>query len=299
MIKKEHPICEGIEWIDVTDPTTSEMQEIADRYRLNPYIVRDCMEPDHLPKYDLVDEVNFLILRYYAHNFNLQAATIQDLTNKIAIFYTDRFLITIHKQEVAFMDIVNRKHVASGKCSSVSDVVTRIIWQALESYDDPVQRLSEQIDFQENNIMVRKMSNDQLEALYYIKRQASIGHKTLMLMQEPINHVRTAPENDAALQDVKDQHLKMLTLYSQAVEDVNNLMNMYMSFSAQRTNDVMKILTIFSAFFLPLTFIAGIYGMNFEYMPELRYQWGYPAALFLMALVTLGIYAWFRRKKWL
>jgi magnesium transporter len=299
MIKKEHPICEGIEWIDVTDPTSPEMQEIADRYHLNPYIVRDCMEPDHLPKYDLVDEVHFLILRYYAHDFNKQSATIQDLTNKIAIFYTEGFLITIHKTEVAFMEIINKKHVATGKCSSVGDVVIKIIWQALESYDDPVQRLSEQIDFHENNIMVRKMSNDQLEALYFIKRQASIGHKTLMLMQEPINHVHATPDNEAALQDVKDQHLKMMTLYNQAVEDVNNLMNMYMSFSAQRTNDVMKILTIFSAFFLPLTFIVGIYGMNFDYMPELRYHWAYPSVLFIMALITVGIYAWFRRKGWL
>lgn len=299
MIKKEHPICEGVEWIDVTDPTTPEMQEIADRYHLNPYIVRDCMEPDHLPKYDLVDDVNFLILRYYAHNFNHQAATIQDLTNKIAIFYTDRFLITIHKTEVAFMDLVNKRHVATGRCNSVSEVVIRIIWQALESYDDPVQRLSEQIDFHENNIMVRKMSNDQLEALYFVKRQASIAHKTLMLMQEPINHVRTSPDTEAALQDVKDQHLKMLTLYGQAVEDVNNLMNMYMSFSAQRTNDVMKVLTMFSAFFLPLSFIVGIYGMNFEHMPELSRRWGYPAVLFFMLVVIVVIYSWFRRKKWL
>jgi magnesium transporter len=299
MIKKEHPICDQIEWIDVSDPSTPEMQEIADRYRLNPYIVRDCMEPDHLPKYDLVDDVHFLILRYYSHNFNQQAATIQDLTNKVAIFYTDEFLLTIHKSEVAFMEIVNKRHVVTGRCTSVSEVVIRIIWQALESYDDPVQRLSEQIDFHENNIMVRRMSNDQLEALYYIKRQASLAHKTLMLMQEPINHVRTTPENDAALQDVKDQHLKMLTLYNQAVDDVNNLMNMYMSFSAQRTNDVMKVLTMFSAFFLPLSFIVGIYGMNFEYMPELGQRWGYPAVITFMVVVIVVIYSWFRRKKWL
>ena len=147
--------------------------------------------------------------------------------------------------------------------------------------------------------MVRKMSNDQLEALYFIKRQASISQKVLMLMLEPINHITTFREGAAALQDVKDQHLKMLTLYSQAVEDVNNLMNMYMSFAAQRTNEVMKILTIFSAFLLPLTFIVGVYGMNFEYMPELRQRWGYPTVLFLMALITIGIYSWFRRKKWL
>ena len=118
-------------------------------------------------------------------------------------------------------------------------------------------------------------------------------------MLEPINHVYMSPENSAALQDVKDQHLKMLTLYNQAVEDVNNLMNMYMSFAAQRTNEVMKILTIFSAFFLPLTFIVGIYGMNFEYMPELTKEWGYPTVLLVMVMVTVGIYAWFRRKKWL
>ncbi|HEY1112259.1 MAG TPA: CorA family divalent cation transporter, partial [Chitinophagaceae bacterium] len=137
------------------------------------------------------------------------------------------------------------------------------------------------------------------EALYFVKRQASIAHKTLMLMQEPINHVRTSPDTEAALQDVKDQHLKMLTLYGQAVEDVNNLMNMYMSFSAQRTNDVMKVLTMFSAFFLPLSFIVGIYGMNFEHMPELSRRWGYPAVLFFMLVVIVVIYSWFRRKKWL
>src|SRR5215204_4354171 len=212
MIKKEHPICGGIQWIDINDPTTVEMQELAELYGLNPYIVRDCMEPDHLPKYDLVDEVNFLILRFYAHDFNKQAATMQDLTNKIAIFYTSRFLLTIHKSDVAFMEIINKRYIASGKFASVNDVVTKIIWHALESYDDPAQRLSEQIDFHENSIMVRKMSSDQLEALYYIKRQASISQKTLMLMLEPINHVRTSPEEEAALQDVKDQHLKMLTL---------------------------------------------------------------------------------------
>jgi len=98
---------------------------------------------------------------------------------------------------------------------------------------------------------------------------------------------------------VKDQHLKILTLYNQILEEVNNLMNLYMSFSAQKTNDVMKVLTIFSVFFMPLTFIVGIYGMNFEFMPELKQKWGYPVILIVMAIVTGVIYQWFRRKKWL
>ena len=153
--------------------------------------------------------------------------------------------------------------------------------------------------FFENHILLRTVTNEQVESLYYIKRQASVANKILMLMSEPINHIRTVPKDDPALQDVKDQHLKILTLYNQILEDVNNLMNLYMSFSAQKTNDVMKLLTMISVFFMPLTFIVGIYGMNFEYMPELTKKWGYPAVLLLMVIVTVVIYQWFKRKKWL
>jgi magnesium transporter len=147
--------------------------------------------------------------------------------------------------------------------------------------------------------LLRDITNEQVEALYYIKRQASISNKILMLMAEPINHIRTIPKDDPALQDVKDQQLKILTLYNQILEDVNNLMNLYMSFAAQKTNDVMKVLTIFSVFFMTLTFIAGIYGMNFKFMPELNKKWSYPAVIILMLIITVVIYQWFKRKKWL
>jgi magnesium transporter len=69
--------------------------------------------------------------------------------------------------------------------------------------------------------------------------------------------------------------------------------------ASQKTNEVMRILTVFSAFFLPLTFIVGVYGMNFQWMPELQVQYGYPAVMVFMALVTLLIFQWFKRKNWL
>jgi len=77
------------------------------------------------------------------------------------------------------------------------------------------------------------------------------------------------------------------------------LLNVYFSASSQRTNDTMRILTIFSVFFMPLTFIVGIYGMNFKFMPELEWKKGYPAVMILMGIITLLIYIWFKRKKWL
>ncbi len=299
MALKEYTICDGVTWIDITAPTNHEMQTITKEFNLHPQLVQDCMEPDHLPKYDSVDDVNFLILRYFNHVFDTRIATIQQLSNKIAIFYTARFLITIHMEPIQFLSNIQKKYIDPNKCDGSEQLVTRILWYTLESYDDPAERLSEQVDFLENQILLKTVTNEQVETLYYIKRQASISNKILLLMAEPINHIRMLPKDDPALQDVRDQHLKFLTLYNQILEDVNNLMNLYMSFSAQKTNDVMKVLTIFSVFFMPLTFIVGIYGMNFSFMPELRERWGYPGVWILMVAVTFTIYQWFKRKKWL
>jgi magnesium transporter len=82
-------------------------------------------------------------------------------------------------------------------------------------------------------------------------------------------------------------------------DNIHQLLNIYFSASSQRTNETMRILTIFSVFFMPLTFIVGIYGMNFEFMPELGWKMGYPGVMGLMAVVTLLIYIWFKRKRWL
>ena len=299
MTRNEYPVCEGASWTDVLNPSKEEMEEISKEYRLNEHIVRDCMQPEHLPKYELVDDVHFLILRFYSPDKNKSVATIQELTNKIAIFYTDKFIITIHKSEADFLEAIHSKFIGTKKCSSVTGLLVKIIWHALETFDEPANELSEKLDFYESEIMQTKRSNDQIQDLYLIKHQASVSHKVLMLMAEPINHQHPKKSEQSAVQDMRDQYLKMLTLYNQILDDVNNLMSLSMSISSKRTNEVMRILTLFAAFFLPLTFIAGIYGMNFKFMPELNKTWGYPAALALMAFVTIIIYVWFKKKRWL
>lgn len=299
MAKRVEKICKDIDWVDITDPSNAEMEALSQQYGLNKNIVRDCLQPEHLPKYEFVDDVHFLILRFYIHQVDKHIATIQSLTNKIAIFFTNDFLITIHKSATPFLEVIHRNYVSKGKCASTTSVLTKIVWNALETFDDPANRLSEQVDFYESQILLRKSSIDNTESLYYIKRDASISLKILMLMQEPINHIVLNPGEESELQDVRDQHLKIQTLYVQVLDDVNNLMNLSVSFAAQRTNDVVKVLTIFSVFFMPLTFIAGIYGMNFQYMPELTTKWGYPTVLIIMAIVAWLIYSWFKRKKWL
>lgn len=99
--------------------------------------------------------------------------------------------------------------------------------------------------------------------------------------------------------EMKDNFLQQVTIYDQLNEDINNLLSLYLSISGQKTNEVIRVLTIFSVFFMPLTFIVGIYGMNFEHMPELHWEYGYVFSIFLMILVTVLIYLWFKRKEWL
>ncbi len=295
----KYEVCDGIKWIDVMNPSQPEMQQLSDEYNLNHHAVSDCMQPQHLPKYELVEDVHFLILRFFSKDPGKPIATIQELTNKIAIFYTKRFIITIHKSEAAFLNDVRTKHLDTNKCNSVSDLLIKIIWHCLETFDGPVTSLSEKLDIYENEVMIKKTSADLTQGLYMIKHEASVCHKVLMLMQEPINHIQPDRGDTSSVQDMKDQYLKMLTLYGQVLDDVNNLMNLYMSLSAKRTNEVMRVLTVFSVFFMPLTFIVGVYGMNFKYMPELSWRFGYPLVMIFMAIGTVIIYFWFKKKRWL
>jgi magnesium transporter len=296
---KQHTVCNDIIWIDVAQPTDQEMDSISRQYRLHKELVRDCMQPDHLPKYDMVDEVRFLIVRYYSPDSNNVMGSIQELSNKIALFYTEKFLITIHLNEIDYFETVREQYIEKGLCSGTAEAVTKIIWYTLESYYVPAQYLDDRVDIFEKNILLKRVSKDQIRDLYFIKRQAGLTAKILLLMTEPINHIYNNGDTNPELQDVKDHHLKMMTLYQHIFDEVNNLMNLHMSFATQKTNEVMKVLTLFSVFFMPLTFIVGIYGMNFSFMPELRYKWGYPIIMAVMATIALIIYFWFKRKKWL
>jgi len=139
-----------------------------------------------------------------------------------------------------------------------------------------------------------------IEDGYYLKRRAYVVRKMIRMTIDLLPKLQpTSNHLSHIFQDIKEEGDSLYFYADELLDSVNDLLNLHISLASFRTNEVVRILTLFSVFFMPLTFIAGIYGMNFDYMPELRAKIGYPAVLIFMLLISVGIFTWFRRKGWL
>ena len=214
--------------------------------------------------------------------------------------------------EVVVQDVHRRPHpvlselknvarAPGQECNTPAEVAIHLVRYTLGTFVQPAHALTRELDNYEAEIFLKTEVPNALQGLYFLKRKASAAKQLLLLTRDIQTMLRrqagTADAN--LLQDTQDLQTKVETLYQQLDGGATNLMNLYLSLSSQRTNEAMRVLTVFSAFFLPLTFIAGVYGMNFEVMPELTWKLGYPGVLVSMVLVAGGIYGWFKRKNWI
>jgi magnesium transporter len=275
-----------------------DLSKVSQRYDLNHHNLQDCLEPDHLPKFEEGDPFNFIILRKVLDETD-KGTSIHALTTKIAIFFDNDTIVTIHRVPHPDLFPVCEQLILSGKITSIGGFLLKIIARVQHSYSKFASALNLQIEETETRLFIKKQATESIESLFLLKRRASLCKKLLLLTGEVVSAVQHRQKKSSEVQDIRDSQIKLQLFYDQLTEDALNLVSMYMSISANKTNDVMKVLTLFSAYFLPLTFIVGVYGMNFEFMPELEWTYGYPLVLGLMLVVFLLIYFWFRRKKWL
>lgn len=281
----------SFDWIDITNPQKNQLVEIGEENNIDHLQVLDSLEHGHLPKFEKLSEYNFIILRAYTGKKNEKKSTVSELSNKVAFFYNSHKIITVHKAEFGFLDNLEIEY------RSVSHLLVHIINEMIQTFVEPSEWHSDKIDQVEKSIFLKSKARISIEELYFQKSQTRIIKKLMQISQEVVSKITVDQKTETLLQDVKDKILRLILIYDEAVEDTNNLMNTYLALTASKSNDVMKLLTIFSAFFLPLTFIAGVYGMNFHYMPELHWRHGYYYVIILMAAVAMLIFYWFKRKK--
>ncbi|MGE0077407.1 MAG: CorA family divalent cation transporter [Bacteroidales bacterium] len=281
----------NFEWIDIEKSTHEELREVTQPFNIDFNLLEDSIEHGHLPKIERISNYTFIILRAYSAHHLADVTTVSDISSKIAFFINDERLITIHRPKFEFLS--NRKQ--SYFCSQ--ELMLDIMDDMLFTFEKPLQAQSDKMDEFEQIIFLKNGKSISEESLYYQKSRARIAKKVLQLTQNVLNQFEIKPELNSQLQDLKETTLNYVLHYDEVIEDANTILNTYLSITAKKSNDVMKLLTIFSAFFLPLTFIAGLYGMNFEFMPELRWHNGYFMVLVLMIVISGITYIWFRRKK--
>ena len=301
-------------WLDLVEPTREELAAIAERYELHPTSVSDCLDPEHLPKFEAFDRYTFAVLRGWDERAPATGSTVQELTRKVAVFYGPGFLVTIHRVEQPWLSALQSRLAAQvmekragrdGRDHLVPYLLTRILNGVLDTYLRPLETMEARLDgFEEtvfaNGGVAAGRLRQELRDIHLLKRQVTLTKRLLWRTMDVIQ--RMTPASGRAVTHFRDAHENAESYHFYAdelLDDANTLLNVQLALASHRTGEVMRILTLFSAFFLPLTFIVGVYGMNFEHMPELRQAWGYPAVLLGMAGVTAAIYLWFRRRGWM
>ncbi len=279
------------DWIDIKNPTESELTSLELPFEIDQNYLEDALEAGHLPKFERNKDYVFIILRAYTADENEKAIEVGEISNKIAFFIHKKALITIHRADFEFLKNTPENF------NTTDELALHIVNDLLLTFDEPIKKQSDKMDILEQTIFLKKGNNLSVENLYYEKARARLAKKILFIMQTVINQFKVDESLNTTLQDLKDTIANLLLKNEELFEDANALLNTYITFTAQKSNDVMKLLTVFSAFFLPLTFVAGVYGMNFDNMPELKWEYGYFISLGVMVIICIIIYSWFKRKK--
>ena len=295
----------GFSWFDLVEPDRADLERVGSRNGLPASAVQDCLDPEHLPKWERFENACFVILRAYDEHAESRADSPQALTRKVAIFWGPGFLLTIHRKDQPYLSAVadrwrQRPPGEADPNSLSAALLVELVHAVVDSYEVPLEEAESRADAFEGELLREHDVSATLREMYQIKRRINLIKRLLwrtlgIITRLPSLGLPSGP----AIQDLRESGESMHFYADELLEDVTNLLSMQLALAAHRTNEVVQVLTVFSAFFLPLTFIVGVYGMNFAHMPELAHPLGYPAVWLIMVAVSAGIWFWFRRRRWL
>lgn len=284
-------------WADFSAPTADESKLLEEYYHFHSLAIEDCLYYLQRPKMDHYDDVHFLVLHALAPE-SLE-------TQELDLFLGSNYVVSYHAKplreiEQAWSKIEHKPRWEAHGCIHAAYVVMD---ELVDQYFPAAQALEDQIleyetgpdeqGIQENLVRVFELRNKLLKL-----------RKTVVPMRELLYRVLNTQRIDGLshyhmfFADVYDHLLKLSEIIDSNRDMTSDLRDHFMSLSANRMNTIMKTLTVITVIFMPLTFIAGIYGMNFANMPELAWHDAYYVVLAVMALLAAGMYGWFKVKGW-
>ncbi len=301
ILRTEH----GAVWIDMQTPSMDEYKSVLEStFHFHPLAIEDAINDIHLPKID--DYGTYLYLVFHTVGLGQEPMDIE--TEEVDVFLGLNYLITIHDQPRRSIERAwdTEHHLASGLARGPAMLLYELLDNQIDSYIPIIDAFEAQLERLGDDIFLSNENERYLLNRLLTAKSSSLRLQRILTPQRELlgrlatNEYRAIPAPVRIyFRDVYD-HLARLANLAESTRDLaGSTIETHLALVNNRMNEIMKILTIMSSIFIPLSFIAGIYGMNFEYMPELSWRWGYPMIWLVFILVGGGLLMFFRRRKWI
>ena len=293
-----------VTWINIDGiHDVSIIEKLGKEFELHPLILEDILNTTQRPKFEDFEKYIFIVLKMlsYADKKNGVKA------EQVSLILGANFVISF--QEIVgdvFDEVRDRLRNAKGRIRKMGAdyLAYSLIDAVVDNYFAILEKLGEDIESMEEEL-VAEPTGKTLQQIHNLKREMIALRKSIWPLRELISSLQRSgtllinETTNVYLRDVYDHTIQVIDTVESFRDMVSGMLDIYLSSISNRMNAVMKVLTIIATIFIPLTFIAGIYGMNFKYMPELEWRWAYPIVWLVMTVVAIVMLVYFRRKKWL
>lgn len=293
-----------VHWLDVQGlHDTDLIARIGERFGLHPLVLEDIAHPQQRPKIEDYDDHLYIVVRRLSFSVAEQRLT----SEQVSLVVGPDFLLTFQERSGdGFEAVCERLRRGRGRIRTsgpgylayaLLDAVIDHYFKVLEDLDEAL----EQVEY----LVLDRPTEEVLQRIHLLKREMVLLRRVIWPVREVVNRLERAEsplmDRDIApfLRDLQDHVLHLAETVDAFRDILSGLQDLYLSSISNRMNDVMKVLTIFASIFVPLTFIAGVYGMNFQHMPELAWRWSYPVFWGVILLVAVALLVFFRRRKWI
>lgn len=297
---KEKP---SVTWINVDGLRVDLIQKLGDCYGFHPLVLEDILNTDQRPKLEDYGDYLYIVLKML-HNEGKP----ETVTEQISLILGRNFVISFQEgiEGDVFDAVRGRIRTGKGRIRNMgADYLAYSLIDAIvDNYFVILEKVGERVEDLEDELITNP-SPITLHNIHQLKREMIFLRKAVWPLREVINTTgreETSLVKDSTriyLRDVYDHTIQIIDSIETARDMLAGMLDIYLSSMSNKMNEIMKFLTIIGTIFIPLTFIAGVYGMNFEFMPELKWRWGYFALWGLMAGIGIFMLFYFKRKKWL
>ena len=293
-----------VTWMNVDGLHQIEiLEKIGECYGLHPLVMEDILNTDQRPKMEDYGDYIYIVLKMLDQSNKSNEV----VTEQISLILGPNFVFSFQEREGDVFDPI-RERIRNGKGRIRKMGVDYLAYALLDSIVDNyfiiLEKLSEKIEYLEDKLVTRP-TPEALQTIHHLRREMIFLRKAVWPLREVISGLERneslliKESTKIYLRDIYDHTIQAIDTIETFRDMVSGMLDIYLSSVSNRLNSVMKVLTIIATIFMPLTFLAGIYGMNFKYMPELEWRWGYPAIWLIMTGIGVLMLVYFKKKNWL